>query len=207
MTEQEKIEKGLVLAKEEYNDKYDEINKKQERIDEVENNELIKEYMELKRTIEDDKRILKQDYLNMKKLEYKTCNHVFITSGVSYNDRYSKETYKYAGCIKCGLDTSVLSHRCKCEEAEIMLNYLKDYDLRLIVSMNVPCDLDLACAIYKKIKENHQDIDDMTAFKYFEIALNNMRNKDVSVERKESRVKRLQLSEHFINWDGPKKIY
>ena len=63
-------------------------------------------------------------------------------------------------------------------------------------------DLDLAKAIYSKIKESHPDIDDETARKYFEIALDNIRKIKVNDERKVSRAKRLSLSPKFNKWTG-----
>ena len=64
------------------------------------------------------------------------------------------------------------------------------------------CDLDLAKAIYSKIREAHPNIDDETARKYFEIALDNIKNIKVSDERKTSRAKRLSLSLKFYKWPG-----
>ena len=58
--------------------------------------------------------------------------------------------------------------------------------------------------MYSKIVEYHPEIDDVTALKYFEIALDNMRNIRVTDDRKESRVKRLMLKPGFHNWGGYK---
>ena len=62
------------------------------------------------------------------------------------------------------------------------------------------CNLDLAKAIYSKIKEAHPDIDDETARKYFEISLDDIRNIKVNDERKKSRAKRLSLNPDFNKW-------
>ena len=62
------------------------------------------------------------------------------------------------------------------------------------------CDLDLAKAIYSKIREAHPNIDDETARKYFEIALDNIRNIKVTEERKANRAKRLLLIPGFNRW-------
>ena len=86
-------------------------------------------------------------------------------------------------------------------EQKIMYNYMQDnyYDRGLHSERF--CDLDLAMSIYRKIKEAHPDIDDKTALKYFEIALDNIRNIKVNDERKESRAKRLSLSNKFNKWN------
>ena len=56
-------------------------------------------------------------------------------------------------------------------------------------------------SIYTRIKETHPDIDDDMAIKYFEIALNNIRNIKVSEERKINRAKRLSLDPKFKSWN------
>lgn len=70
------------------------------------------------------------------------------------------------------------------------------------IRSNELCDLNLAIAIYAKIKENYSDIDDQLALKYFEISLNNIRKIKVSEERKNSRAKRLYLNPKFVKWDN-----
>ena len=62
------------------------------------------------------------------------------------------------------------------------------------------CNLQLAMAIYNKIIEKYPDIDDETALKYFEIALDNIRDIKVSSKRKRSRAIRLNLNPNFSNW-------
>ena len=65
---------------------------------------------------------------------------------------------------------------------------------------NVSCNLQLAMAMYNKIKEEYTDIDDITALKYFEIALDNIRDIKVNSKRKRSRAIRLDLNPNFDNW-------
>ena len=55
---------------------------------------------------------------------------------------------------------------------------------------------DLEC-----IRADFSDIDDKTVIKYFEIALDDIRNIEVSDERKKSRAKRLGLSKDFNRWN------
>lgn len=55
---------------------------------------------------------------------------------------------------------------------------------------------DLEC-----IRTDFSDIDDKTVIKYFEIALDDIRNIEVSDERKKSRAKRLGLSKDFNRWN------
>lgn len=82
-----------------------------------------------------------------------------------------------------------------------MYDYLRKHHLRG-KETNITCDLELAHAIYSKVKEVHPDIADDTALGYFEIALNNIRNTKVSEERKTNRAKRLSLGPKFNNWNA-----
>lgn len=70
------------------------------------------------------------------------------------------------------------------------------------INTKIPCDLNLAKAIYSKIKKAHPNIDDKTATKYFEIALDNIRNIPVNEERKINRARRLSLFSNFNRWNG-----
>ena len=69
-------------------------------------------------------------------------------------------------------------------------------------STDIICDLELATAIYNKILEYYPNIDDDTAIKYLGIALDNIRNIEVSEERKMGRAKRLDLSKNFNRWSS-----
>ena len=112
-------------------------------------------------------------------------------------------THKSCGCIKCGLDGSVSNQDREylSFSQKIMYDYLRKHHLRG-KETNITCDLELAHAIYSKVKEVHPDINDDTAIGYFEIALNNIRNTKVSEERKTNRAKRLSLGPKFKNWNA-----
>jgi hypothetical protein len=141
-------------------------------------------------------------YQELKKEEYSSCNHILVYSVIDY-DRYEGRSYKRCGCIKCGLDGSVSSQSREYLpfSQKIMYDYLRKNHLRS-KETNIACDLDLAHAIYSKVKEVHPDIDDDTAIGYFEIALNNIRNTKVSEDRKTNRAKRLSLGSKFKNWNA-----
>lgn len=142
-------------------------------------------------------------YSEMKYDEYASCKHILINLTDAFGRKFCQ------GCIKCGLDERVeLNANFDLdgftEEQKVMYRYLKEHLLSgnvSTISFDI-CDLDLARAIYKKIKEAHPDIDDVTATKYFEIALDNIRNIEVSEERKKSRAKRLSLTPDFNKWNN-----
>ena len=111
----------------------------------------------------------------MKHGEYENCDHLW---GISM-DEYGE--YDYV-CVKCGLNYKSLrlTNRGKEDnlsfDERVMASVLKDQSFVNSADINLVCDKDLAMALYKKIKEHHPDIDDMTAIKYLKAALYNIRN-------------------------------
>ena len=135
------------------------------------------------------------------------CNHIWVTTLKDY-DSDEDELETYCGCIKCGLDRGVLylmeynpDYRSLTLDQQIMYDVIQNHYFLGGIYTDVECDLELAKAIYKKIHEVHPNISDQLARKYFEIALDNIRNIKVNDERKESRAKRLSLSNKFNKWN------
>ena len=186
--------------------KYEELKNQREKtieeLNQLREDDRVKRYIELlskNETLYNEQIAL---YQELKKEEYRSCNHILVYSEIDY-DRYEGRSYKSCGCIKCGLDGSVSSQSREYLpfSQKIMYDYLRKNHLRG-KETNIACDLDLAHAIYSKVKEVHPDIDDDTAIGYFEIALNNIRNTKVSEERKTNRAKRLSLGSKFKNWNA-----
>ena len=184
---------------------YNEIVKKRQSIldelTELRNDEKVKSFLDLQSKYEElgDKQTTL--YKEMKFKEYDNCKHIFVCSSIDF-DEYEMLTYRCHGCIKCGLDDSVTLEPRELIpfSRQVMSDYLKDkYHIRGIKS-EVLCDLDLGKAIYNKIINNNPHINDKTALKYFEIALDNIRNIKVSEERKKDRAKRLSLYDGFNSW-------
>lgn len=178
------------------NEYYANITKEREKVigqlEALERKNIVMEYNNLRAKNRDllTKQRKMENYLEYKK--YDDCNHLLITY---YNDW----EVGYYGCIKCGLHHDVLFSNDK-----TMYTYLNNGDnLKKFWSskrLNIVCDLELANAIYKKIIESHPDIDDETLIKYFNNAVNHIKNKEVSEERKIDRAKRLQLKNNFFNF-------
>lgn len=172
-------------------------------INKLEKSEIIKKYNMLRTKNEN----LYQEQIELDKKKqrekYNMCDHVWITSKIIYNDMMNNAISE-CGCIKCGLDESVLNNERSylSYDEQVMYDYLKSNLAIKGIKLDIQCDLDLAKAIYCKIQEAHPDIDDKTAIKYLEIALDNIRNIEVSSEREENRAKRLQLRKHFRNWQS-----
>lgn len=190
-----------------YEEMLSEMKKINSRLEELMEDKQVQEYLAL-----DGRRMeLEPELLNLhtdrKKEEFSKCSHIWIpvSKNVDYYEGRSDIDY---GCMKCGLDQRVLSAsypKFLSVDDKIMYNYLRQhYAIHQGIKSHTLCDLDLARSMYSKIVEYHPEIDDVTALKYFEIALDNMRNIRVNDDRKESRVKRLMLKPGFHNWGGYK---
>lgn len=190
-----------------YEEMLSEMKKINSRLEELMEDKQVQEYLALDgRRIELEPELLSL-HTDMKKEEFSKCSHIWIpvSKNVDYYEGRSDIDY---GCMKCGLDQRVLSASYPeflSVDDKIMYNYLRQhYAIHQGIKSHTLCDLDLARSMYSKIIEYHPDIDDITALKYFEIALDNMRNIRVIDDRKESRVKRLMLKPGFNNWGGYK---
>lgn len=190
---------NLECIREDFSDIDKEYRNIEQEIWGLEENPIVKKYIGLqkKKTELEIKR--KNLYGLMKHGEYENCNHLW---GISM-DEYGE--YDYV-CVKCGLNYKSLRLTNRGNEdslsfdERVMASVLKEQSPVNNADINIVCDKDLAMALYKKIKEHHPDIDDKTVIKYFEIALDDIRNIKVSDERKKSRAKRLGLSKDFNRW-------
>lgn len=171
----------------------------QKELKELEEMEIIKRYFRLR--LEWDISYNKKHdlYKQIENEKLKSCRHILVNTSLGGKNRYQN-----CGCIKCGVDTSILEkERSKLNfEDKIKYDYLKENYIRLNAThIGVVCDLNLAMAIYFKIKEYHPGINDETAIYYLKVALNDIRNIKVNYERKESRAKRLSLKPTFDRWN------
>lgn len=176
------------------------------RINELEENEAVKEYLDLCKQSDQLLREQKQLYTQVKVEEYSSCNHIWVNTLHEY-DSCEGRSYNYYGCIKCGLDRRVLhlmenyhDQDWLTKEQRIMYNFLTNNQSDFGIKTNLLCDLDLAKAIYSKIKQAHPNIDDETIVKYLKVALHNIRDTKVSDERKVNRAIRLALKPSFNKW-------
>lgn len=189
---------------------YEEIVKERKNVDDeikaLEENEIIKRYIELCKKSKQLISEARKAYKGMKHTQYLMCNHLWVTSRFE-NDSVECRTYNYFGCIKCGLDQSVFA---KIEfsddvvlsfEEKVMYDFMTSFYYHSGRHIGLACDLELGTAIYKKLKENNPNISNEDAIKYFERALNDIRNIEVNDERKKSRAKRLSLNPNFNKWN------
>ena len=173
------------------------------RINELKDNELLKEYFTL---CKESKDLTKQQialYKQIKAEEYSSCNHIWVIASQEV-DNWEGRAHNYYGCIKCGLDKRLLSnYKLKFLlplREKTMYDFIKKNAPETGIITNIFCDLDLAKSIYSKIKAAHPDIDDETAIKYLQSSLHYIREKKISNERKEDRARRLFLNPKFNKW-------
>ncbi len=184
----------------EYNKLIEQRNKIIEEIKSFKESETVKKYLELTRLNEELYNQQLSLYKRIKEEKYTSCKHILVISEIG-GDRYHGHSHKSRGCIKCGLNDKVLSfNRNELSPSEkIMYDCLKK-DLHRLrgIETKVACDLTLACAIYKEIKETYPNIDDETTVEYFNTTLKTIRNNS----HKDEIAKRLKLDSNYNVWYG-----
>ncbi len=192
--------KDLECIRDDFSDIDNEYKKIEQEIWGLEEVPIVKKYLGLQKKKSELATKRKNLYRLMKYGEYENCEHLW---GLSMNEYGEYDCF----CVKCGINdkTMKLSNRGKEDsfsfDERVMASVLEEHDYNDDSDINIVCDRELAMALYKKIREYHPDIDDKTVIKYFEIALDDIRNIEVSDERKKSRAKRLGLRRDFNRWN------
>ncbi len=172
--------------------------------------ESTQKYLELQKKKGNLEEEYNQLYKEVKMEEYDSCEHILVIDAET-TGYFDQNLHHCFGCIKCGLDTRVLDLpreelNYTLPQMQAMYDYLNKNQLNSYrlkgMRTYIECDIDLAKAIYTRIKNAHPTIDDETTLKYFEIALNDIRNIKVNGERKICRARRLSLNDHFNRWDA-----
>lgn len=186
---------------------YDEVNSElcsvTSKLESLSKTETVQEFIELskKKQVLTDKSL--ELYKAMKYAEYDSCHHIFVCSKVEH-DSCEGRAYRSYSCIKCGLDDSVSLQ--DPQHLPFDRKIMSDYLFSIYhngasihgIYTDIVCDIDLAKAMYLKIKEANPDIDDKTVIQYFNSALKNMKNIEVTKERQINRAKRLSLNNNLI---------
>ena len=91
---------------------------------------------------------------------YETCKHVLIESYIERDD-YEGRTYRYYGCIKCGLDEGIEARGYpRTEEEREALSFMKSKNAHYIggIKTGICCDLQKARDLYSEIMEKNPDL-------------------------------------------------
>lgn len=140
----------------------------------LEKDETVKRYLQLKKDIIKLQNKKVKIYKEMKYQEYDKCNHILIYSKIE-NDPHESRTYKYRGCVKCGLDESVLDADYTLSfDEQIIYDYLISKGIRYMrgIKVEVVNNLDEAQKYYQLLKTNNPDINDEEFVRYFEAYIN-----------------------------------
>lgn len=186
-------------------EKYESLKKTQEnltlQIKQLERESSVMDYKRLNKELDNVMEDIYETYKEIKLNEYNTCNHLGIMTD-KRRDKQIGRNYYSVGCIKCGMNENALSkpRNLRTVDENIMAESFCEESFDYTLLSDYVVDINLAHAIYNKIKENHPNINDTLATKYFEIALDNIREIKVNETRKKSRIKRLGLKPNFKNW-------
>ena len=150
------------------------------QINALKEEKTVKDYLELLDQNEELARLQTLLYEQMKKEEYSSCNHVWITTFARIDCEGRTECYHT--CLKCGLDENVFrieptSRKVSLlgSEQKRMWNYMRLNSYKNGIYNEERCDIDLARNMYQKIKEKYPDFDDVTILDYLDDAIRNMR--------------------------------
>lgn len=122
-----------------------------------------------------------EKYLGLRKIkfeEYDNCNHILIYSKIK-NDSSNGYIHSYQGCIKCGLDESVIDKNNLTHDEQIKYDYLKCKGIRNLHGIKIDVDEDLSIVqkLYMLIKKEHPTISDDIVVQYLEYIMNNAKSK------------------------------
>ena len=93
--------------------------------------------------------------------KYEDCSHIIVYTSTDYDIK--KEGFnRNCACIKCGLDTSILSKDYNTLDfvEKIMYNYLKEHGIKGGRFTGIPFDFKLATSIYEELLETNPSITD-----------------------------------------------
>lgn len=173
--------------------------------------QLIKEYLGLKEALEImDRKVnelkqeaVVQEYLSLREKRGKITERVNRIKALSTEFTASKENDNQLYSEPANLEEPVGSLTSTQENSKIpydTCDHLQNHKLVDISSIEFECDLELAQAIYTRLKEEYPGRPDEVITRYFTAALYMIRKYPVSEKRKEGRAKRLGLNEDFNKW-------
>ena len=130
--------------------------------------EKLKQYKSVKRylELEEECKNINKDLNNLyKKIlfeRYTNCKHIVVMSDYDY-DSWEGRSYRYYGCIKCGLDEAVAKRGYGLNKEEsTMLELMNEYKVYRIGGKHtdIACELEDAKELYSEIIENDKDLSD-----------------------------------------------
>ena len=134
-------------------------------------NESVKRYLELCKAREDNYSKNNEVYKKILRKRYQTCNHVLVESYYKNYGDYEGRSYHYYGCIKCGLDESVLDSEYDCFtiEEKVMKELMSDtyFDYINGIRTGISYDLSKSRYLYEEIKNNNPGLSEEALIEIF----------------------------------------
>lgn len=139
----------------------------------LEENDVVKRYLELCRAREDNYSKNNKIYKKMLRKRYQTCNHALVESYCKNYGDYEGRSYHYYGCIKCGLDESVIDREYNyfSIEEKVMYELLRENNFEYLngVRLGVSYDLKKSMHLYEKIKQNNPELSEEALIEIFKL--------------------------------------
>jgi hypothetical protein len=145
-----------------YKRKINELEKTNEELKRLKQYKSVKRYLELEEKIRNINSDLKDLYKKILLEKYANCNHIVVMSDYDY-DSCEGRSYRYYGCIKCGLDEAVAKRGYGLNKEEnTMLELMNEYKVYKIGGKHtdIACELEDAKELYNEIIENDKDLSD-----------------------------------------------
>ena len=194
-----KNEQDINKQRKQYKNLLNERKKILDRINQLEQNDVVKEYNSL---LEQNNEKYFQEtelYKKIKTYEYENCDHVLVETYTDCESGYGGRTYHYYGCIKCGCNEYVKEKRYYLtEEEKLMLDYIESQTTSKLEGkrLGIYCE-DLTSAIkkYNSLIKSNKGLDEDTIIEMFKIYISGSNNRAR---------KRKSESEYTVNvWDVP----
>ena len=179
----------------------DEIKRKREEKKELEKDEKIKKYLDLKELLEELNTKQYELSKSIQKDIYDKCKHIIV----DIHEVHTGSILLFHGCVKCGLTDKIIYDRNNKEYLEfeemVMLEYLNN-DHKKITGINngISADLELAKAVYNDIEVKHPQYSDVDKARSLREALENIQN-NTDVISKPGLARKLGLKPDFNYWD------
>ena len=179
----------------------DEIKRKREEKKELEKDEKVKKYIELKKLLEELDTKQYELSRDIQKDIFDRCNHIIVR----IHEVHNGTVLLFRGCVRCGLTDKIIYDRNNREYLEfeemVMLDYLiNDHKEIIGLDVGISGDLELAKAVYNEIEVKHPQSSDRDKAVSLRETLENIQN-NTDVISKPKLARKLGLKPDFNNWD------
>ena len=135
----------------------------------------VKEYIMLKKRLEEANINYENELFNSKVDECSKCDHLIVSFSEDFNDFDRSKSYEY-GCLKCGINTYIYNNEKTLDlslEEKAILAYMKKSKMipryrNTNIYFNNHIEFEKACKLYTYFKERNKDASDEMIIKMIE---------------------------------------